>query len=137
MLSLKRKYRREVQGDLAITLDGFDWLAQGFLAGQEVFIDGFPDQSWEVVEVVDAIEMVSDGMGGFIEIQNPNDNSILVLSGPPLDPTLDGSSDVLITAVDALVNVLLGVDIAGNTEGGVVTRLDGANWEDDGFLQAI
>ena len=40
-------------------------------------------------------------MGGTVALQDPNDNSILVLSGPAL--TLDGSEDVLITAVDPLV----------------------------------
>ena len=125
-----------VDGGGTISFDGFDWKAQGFLPGQEIFIEGFDGQSWTVVEVRDASEEISDGMGGTITITDPNDNSIMVLSGPTPLPVLGGLTDVLITAVDALVNIKVPVNIVGTADGIVVTRLDlNGDWEEDGFLE--
>ena len=125
-----------IAGDVAISLEGYDWKAQGFLPGQEVFIEGFPTQSWTVVEILDASQTVTAPGGiGTIEITDPNDNSILVLSGVTPVPLLGGTGDVLITAIDALVIESVAFTAVTNTVGTVVTRSDIANWEDSGFLE--
>ena len=103
-----------------IAREGFDWSAQGFLAGQNVQIEG-QGGVWKVVAIEDAVTAAG---------QDPNDNSILVLSGPAL-PALTGEQKIV--AFDALVDTTQTVDIAQTAQGGVVTRASGS-WSDDGFL---
>ncbi|MGD8331436.1 MAG: hypothetical protein PVJ49_18535, partial [Acidobacteriota bacterium] len=89
-----------------ITKEGFDWKAEGFLVGQTVTIDGVG--GWTVEAIDDVIT---------IEGQDPNDNSLLVLSGPSLaaydadpSPTNNGTAIVEVIATDAPVIVELVVD---------------------------
>ncbi|MDX8463783.1 hypothetical protein, partial [Mesorhizobium humile] len=90
--------------NVTIRKDGFDWKAQGFLPGQTVTIEGVAG-SWTVISVEDAFyldgngQKVPNGSGGFL--RDPNDNSILVLSGPALPAGLTGERKIL--AVDPLV----------------------------------
>ncbi|GGO80245.1 hypothetical protein GCM10011348_16530 [Marinobacterium nitratireducens] len=150
-------------GTVAITLEGYDWKAQGFLPGQTVYIEGKVG-SWTVVSVEDRIYLDADGrtiyvdgngdavyyddtldayvdkdgvvvdVSGLEPMRDPSDNSILVLSGPAL--SLDGLSDVLITAIDPLVIDEVGFSVAPTEGGVIVTRTDnGDDWETLGFLE--
>ncbi|WP_371054953.1 matrixin family metalloprotease [Rhodosalinus sp. K401] len=105
-----------------LSREGIDWLALGFLPGQFVEIEGLAG-SWTVEAIDDAVTP---------EGQDPNDNSILVLSGDPL-PALAG--EVTVTATDPLVEVAgsYAVATAGNLTR--VTRSDGGDWAEDGFLE--
>ena len=106
-----------------VELRGFDWKAQGFLVGQTVKIKE-QTGSWTVSAIDDFVTA---------EGADPNDNSILVLSGPSLPPL---SGEQTIIGIDKEVNVSLEVDVASiNTDaftGGTVTRNEG-DWSDDGF----
>jgi hypothetical protein len=107
-----------------IVREGFDWKAQGFLVGQAVEIEGQIEGQtglWEVVAIDDAVTP---------EGQDPNDNSILVLSGPAL-PVLTGEQTIL--GIDALVITTEVVNVTQSATGGIVTRSSGS-WEEDGFL---
>ena len=104
-----------------IVREGFDWKAQGFLVGQTVTIEGQAGQ-WTVTAIDDAVTA---------EGQDPNDNSILVLSGPAL-PVLTGEQKIL--AFDALVLSTVVVDVTSTATGGIVSRASGS-WLDDGFLK--
>ena len=104
-----------------IVREGFDWKAQGFLVGQTVTIEGQAGQ-WTVTAIDDATTP---------EGQDPNDNSILVLSGPAL-PVLAGEQTIL--AFDALVLSTVVVDVTSTATGGIVSRASGS-WLDDGFLK--
>ncbi|HET9217470.1 MAG TPA: Calx-beta domain-containing protein, partial [Terriglobia bacterium] len=104
-------------GGGTISREGFDWKAQGFLVGQSVQIQGQPG-----VWTVTAINDVGN---------DPNDNSILVLSGVPL-PVLTGERTIV--ALDALVLTTQTVNISQTATGGIVTRLSGS-WSAEGFLE--
>jgi len=105
-----------------IIREGFDWKAVGFLVGQTVAIDGVAGE-WTVSAINDAIppgEILPD----------PNDNSILVLSGPELNFP-DG--EYTITAFDQDVETIdATVDIFETTAGGLVTRTVGS-WIDEDY----
>jgi Ca2+-binding RTX toxin-like protein len=100
---------------------GFDWKAQGFLAGQTVEIEGQAGL-WTITAIDDAVTPAG---------QDPNDNSILVLSGPAL-PVLTGEQKIL--GIDALVITTITVAVMQTETGGIVTRVSGS-WEEDGFLE--
>ncbi|MEL6550929.1 MAG: hypothetical protein AAFQ54_11870 [Pseudomonadota bacterium] len=118
----------DTTGTFTVTPDGsdggtisradIDWLALGFLPGQSVEIDGV-DGRWTVASVEDATA-------------DPNDNSILVLTGDPL-PALTG--EITVRAFDALVETAGSFAVATSGAFTTVTRSDGGNWNDDNFLE--
>ncbi|MBI3917574.1 MAG: hypothetical protein HY322_11275 [Betaproteobacteria bacterium] len=104
-----------------IVREGFDWKAQGFLIGQTVKIEGQVGE-WTVVAIDDAVTPAG---------QDPNDNSILVLSGPSMALVADGLHTI--TAFDKdVLTVDEVVDVVQTTAGGIVTRTSGS-WLADGF----
>ncbi|MCB9929003.1 MAG: hypothetical protein H6844_06280 [Alphaproteobacteria bacterium] len=123
-------------GENIITRAGFDWKAQGFLAGQTVTIEGMDGLEWTVLGVEDAIEYFDPMTGDPIinpatsePYRDPNDNSILILSGP--DFSFEGMSpgDIKIVAEDLKVLETVTATVGA----GVLTRSTG-NWEDSGFI---
>ncbi|MEO0465131.1 MAG: hypothetical protein AAF216_01205 [Pseudomonadota bacterium] len=106
-----------------ISRDGIDWLALGFLPGQIVQIEGQTGQ-WTVESIDDAVINPLEGA-------DPNDNSILVLSGDPL-PVLTG--EITVIGIDALVETIGTFAVTTNGTETRVTRNDGVTWEDDNFI---
>ncbi|MEM8693754.1 MAG: hypothetical protein AAGG57_17985 [Pseudomonadota bacterium] len=104
-----------------ISREGIDWLGLGFLAGQTVQIEGQTGQ-WLVESIDDA--MTPEG-------QDPNDNSILVLSGDPL-PVLTG--EITVIGIDALVETTGTFAVTTTGSETRVTRSDGGDWEEDNFI---
>jgi hypothetical protein len=102
-------------GGGSIARAGFDFAAAGFRPGQTLTIGGVTG-SWTIVSIGDA--------GA-----DPNDNSILNLSGPAL-PVLAGPRTL--TATDPLVSVTLAVTVVASADGGTMTRAAGS-WLTDGF----
>ncbi|MBL8481462.1 MAG: hypothetical protein JNJ60_04660, partial [Rhodocyclaceae bacterium] len=117
---------------------GFDWKAEGFLPGQTVTIQGVTG-TWTVVSVEDDVYRDGNGnvvMVGGVPLRNPNDNSILVLSGPAFPAGVAGLTlDKKIVAVDKQVLDTVPYNVAYTTTGGILTRTDGKNWADQGFLE--
>ncbi|RUY91989.1 hypothetical protein, partial [Mesorhizobium sp. M7A.F.Ca.CA.001.10.2.1] len=105
-----------------IVRTGFDWKAMGFLVGQTVKIDNLPGV-WTIVAINDALINPANPAEG----ADPNDNSILVLSGPTLASVADGPHTI--TAFDKdVITLNKSVDVATTTAGGIITRTDGGNW---------
>ena len=104
-----------------IEREGFDWKAIGFLVGQTVTIEGVVGE-WTVAAIDDAVTPAG---------QDPNDNSILVLSGPSLAGVADGL--LTITAEDKdVITIGAVVDVIETAAGGIITRTSGS-WVTDGF----
>ncbi|MBK5565794.1 hypothetical protein [Ensifer sp. SSB1] len=101
---------------------GFDWKAMGFLVGQTVQIAGQAG-TWTVVAINDAlIDPLHPEEGA-----DPNDNSILVLSGSSLVGVASGP--LTITAIDKdVITVNKSVDVAQTIAGGIIVRTDGGAW---------
>ncbi|MGL4256696.1 MAG: hypothetical protein ACRCSL_10200, partial [Microbacterium sp.] len=99
----------------------FDWKAQGFLVGQPVTITGMNGQ-FRVVGFGDS------------DPGDTTDNTILylqLLSGSAVTGTASRTvvaADVPVTRTGAIVVAPIGAD------GGTITRTDGGNWTDDGFV---
>jgi len=132
--------------------DSIDWKAEGFLPRQIVTVDGVDGVLFEVVEVADAIYLdgnglpVDDGDDGYL--RDPNDNSILVLKAvnelgeetvltpEQIDDLIAAFADeVRLVATDDLVLESVTYDVAYTTTGGILTRTDGEDWEDHGFIE--
>ena len=114
---------------------GFDWKAEGFLPGQKVTIAGVDGLIWTVVSVEDAVYLDGSGLEVIVDgqpLRDPNDNSILVLSGPDF-PELTGEQKIV--AVDKLVLESVTYNVAYTATGAILTRSDGNNWEDHGFIE--
>jgi Ca2+-binding RTX toxin-like protein len=117
---------------------GFDWKAQGFLVGQTVTIEGLAG-TWTVTAINDFDPNPNDSIGA-----DPNDNSILVLAGPPLQAE---TAERLIIGIDPLVRTTLAVDVApsapvsvagafditSSEKGGTVTGTTPFDWKAEGF----
>jgi Ca2+-binding RTX toxin-like protein len=100
----------------------FDWKAQGFLVGQIVEIEdesGTNLGSWTVKEFDD------------YDLGDTTDNTVMRLTGAMIGP-----DELLaeVTAADVPVSEILEVTVAGGEFGGTITRTDGGDWEQDGFL---
>jgi hypothetical protein len=107
-----------------IVREGFDWKAQGFLVGQTVIIEGQVG-IWTVAAIDDAIPPGET-------LPDPNDNSILVLSGPVV-PDIDGVQTITASDKDVITTNVV-VDVVETTAGGIVTRTDlNGSWIADGF----
>ena len=96
--------------------------SMGFLVGQTVQIAG-QSGTWTVVAINDAlIDPLHPEEGA-----DPNDNSILVLSGSSLAGVASGS--LTITAIDKdVITVNKSVDVAQTIAGGIIVRTDGGAW---------
>src|SRR5262249_49173097 len=81
---------------------GLDWKAQGFLVGQSVTIQGLAG-TWTVAAINDFDPNPADAIPA-----DPNDNSILVLTGAAL-PSL--TADRLIVGTDRLVRTQTVLDV--------------------------
>ena len=150
-------------GDYTVRSEVIDWKAEGFLPAQQVNIDGVTGIVFEVVSVEDAVTIggnggiiYDDGAGNVLEgipgggvpvggtaLRDPNDNSILVLSvfshsGVLADRIAEVqaafASEVRLVAVDNLVLESVTYDVEETITGAVLTRSDGVNWEDAGYL---
>ncbi|HEX4998781.1 MAG TPA: Calx-beta domain-containing protein [Terriglobia bacterium] len=113
----------------SIVREGFDWKAQGFLVGQTVKIDDL-DDVWTITAIDDALAYPDMPWEG----SDPNDNSILVLSGPSLMAIADGIHTI--TAFDKdVLTIDATVSIAETEAGGIVSRpVDSGTWASDGFV---
>ena len=129
-----------IQGDPALTFGGQNvtrvvgsWLADGFSRGQTVVITGTPDTNGDgigdndgertVVDVTTTLLTLDAGSG---LIGQTGVTGVKIWSaGTPGDLPI-----VVIDPDTALQPVDVGLTFAGST----ITRLDGRNWADDGFV---
>ncbi|WP_201742286.1 hypothetical protein [Mangrovicoccus ximenensis] len=142
----------DLQGKLVITREGFDWKAQGFLVGQDVFfVDGEGSETLlgRIIAIEDAIEYFDINGNPLIDpetgepYRDPNDNSLLVLDTEALPAGIAFLGDVKLIAKDQQVYEVLSASVT-LTNGGAAIRWNSqvqpgdraaSNWAEAGFLE--
>ncbi|HEY3484924.1 MAG TPA: Calx-beta domain-containing protein [Ilumatobacteraceae bacterium] len=112
-------------GTLVRTDPTGNWLADGFVVGQRVFVDGVGP--YDIVGLFDAVG--ADGRFETMVLAN----GPAMLSGVALRDIR--SVKRTITAGDVPVTATVPVTIVGGPYGGTVTRTDPGSWITDGFIE--
>ena len=131
--------RTDFGGKLMISREGFDWKAEGFLVGQEVFAEtanGTLVSLGRIIGIEDDLAYgpgETDPMTGE-PLRDPNDNSLLVLGASTLPAGVDFSGSTKLVARDADVAVQLVATVATTAGGATLSRASG-DWSEDGVLE--
>ncbi|MGH3371224.1 MAG: hypothetical protein ACRDPR_14630, partial [Nocardioidaceae bacterium] len=112
-------------GGSLVRTDGGNWLTDGFVVGQRVTIDGAGP--WTIAGVFD------DNLDGRFERLLLADGPLLASGGAALRTVR--SVVRVVTAGDVPVLATVPITIVGGPYGGYVTRHDGGNWAEDGFIE--
>ncbi len=112
-------------GGSIVRTDGGNWLTDGFVVGQRVTING--QGPWEIVGVFD-----NDNDTKFETLVLGNGPALA--SGSPATRTVRSVVRV-VTGGDVPVLATTPITIVGGDYGGYVTRTDGLDWADFGFIE--